>query len=127
MTFQVWGWRREASQVWAWVPDAVGGRGAAMPRRTPGEHSVRVLGRPEPLGSLAGWQAGRQARGSTGKMQEPAFGRVWGPQPGRGAAGVQTLLYSGAAGAHQDLPSSSYKGVLCLVVAPYITDCDGHC
>ncbi|XP_060141868.1 RUN and FYVE domain-containing protein 2 isoform X6 [Globicephala melas] len=35
MTFQVWGWRREASQVWAWVPDAVGGRGAAMPRRTP--------------------------------------------------------------------------------------------
>ncbi|XP_057592516.1 RUN and FYVE domain-containing protein 2 isoform X3 [Hippopotamus amphibius kiboko] len=35
MTFQVWGWRREASQVLAWVPDAEGGRGAAMPRRTP--------------------------------------------------------------------------------------------
>ncbi|XP_019299889.1 RUN and FYVE domain-containing protein 2 isoform X8 [Panthera pardus] len=36
MTFQVWGWRREdASQVLAWVPDAKGGRGAAMPRRTP--------------------------------------------------------------------------------------------
>ncbi|XP_036685080.1 RUN and FYVE domain-containing protein 2 isoform X3 [Balaenoptera musculus] len=35
MTFQVWGWRREASQVWAWVPDAEGRRRAAMPRRTP--------------------------------------------------------------------------------------------
>ncbi|XP_064450781.1 RUN and FYVE domain-containing protein 2 isoform X3 [Mirounga angustirostris] len=36
MTFQVWGWRREdASPVLAWVPDAEGGRGAAMPRRTP--------------------------------------------------------------------------------------------
>ncbi|XP_007167854.2 RUN and FYVE domain-containing protein 2 isoform X3 [Balaenoptera acutorostrata] len=35
MTFQVWGWRREASQLWAWVPDAEGGRRAAMPRRTP--------------------------------------------------------------------------------------------
>ncbi|XP_032697656.1 RUN and FYVE domain-containing protein 2 isoform X2 [Lontra canadensis] len=36
MTFQVWGWRREdASQVLAWVPDAEGGRGAAMSRRTP--------------------------------------------------------------------------------------------
>ncbi|XP_029787631.1 RUN and FYVE domain-containing protein 2 isoform X2 [Suricata suricatta] len=36
MSFQVWGWRREdASRVLAWVPDAVGGRGAAMPRRTP--------------------------------------------------------------------------------------------
>ncbi|XP_077634808.1 RUN and FYVE domain-containing protein 2 isoform X6 [Crocuta crocuta] len=35
MTFQVWGWRREdASRVLAWVPDAEGGRGAAMPRRT---------------------------------------------------------------------------------------------
>ncbi|XP_073735014.1 RUN and FYVE domain-containing protein 2 isoform X3 [Callorhinus ursinus] len=36
MTFQVWGWRREdASQVLAWMPEAEGGRGAAMPRRTP--------------------------------------------------------------------------------------------
>ncbi|XP_032169995.1 RUN and FYVE domain-containing protein 2 isoform X3 [Mustela erminea] len=36
MTFQVWGWRREdASQVLAWVPDAEGGRGAAMSRKTP--------------------------------------------------------------------------------------------
>nr|XP_055181482.1 RUN and FYVE domain-containing protein 2 isoform X2 [Nyctereutes procyonoides] len=36
MTFQVWGWRREdAPQVLAWVPDAAGGRGAAMRRGTP--------------------------------------------------------------------------------------------
>lgn len=50
MTFQVWGWRREdASQVLAWVPDSEGGRGAAMSRRTPGEPSAGVLGRPEPF------------------------------------------------------------------------------
>ncbi|XP_075866150.1 RUN and FYVE domain-containing protein 2 isoform X3 [Microcebus murinus] len=36
MTFQVWGWRREdASQVLAWVPDAGGGRGGVMTRKTP--------------------------------------------------------------------------------------------
>ncbi|XP_055446941.1 RUN and FYVE domain-containing protein 2 isoform X1 [Bubalus kerabau] len=35
MTFQVWGRRREASHDLAWVPDAEGGRGTAMRRRTP--------------------------------------------------------------------------------------------
>ncbi|KAL2769731.1 RUN and FYVE domain-containing protein 2 isoform a [Daubentonia madagascariensis] len=35
MTFQVWGWRREdVSQVLAWVPDAEGGRGGVMTRKT---------------------------------------------------------------------------------------------
>uniref|UniRef100_A0A2K6FU61 RUN and FYVE domain containing 2 n=1 Tax=Propithecus coquereli TaxID=379532 RepID=A0A2K6FU61_PROCO len=35
MTFQVWGWRREdVSQVLAWVPDAGGGRGGVMTRKT---------------------------------------------------------------------------------------------
>ena len=60
MTFQVWGWRREASQLWAWVPDAEGGRRAAMPRRTPGEPSVRMLGAPRALGQPC-WLGGREA------------------------------------------------------------------
>ncbi|XP_053442377.1 RUN and FYVE domain-containing protein 2 isoform X5 [Nycticebus coucang] len=35
MTFQLWGWRREdVCQVLAWVPDAVGGRGGVMMRKT---------------------------------------------------------------------------------------------
>lgn len=60
MTFQVWGWRREdASQVLAWVPDAKGGRGAAMQRRTPGEPSVGNLGRPLPFGQPYCREAGR--------------------------------------------------------------------
>lgn len=65
MTFQVWGWRREdASQVLAWVPDAEGGRGAAMPRRTPGEPFAGVLGRPEPFGQPCCGEEGRQGGGS---------------------------------------------------------------
>ena len=71
MTFQVWGWRKEASQVLAWVPDAEGGRGPAMQRRTPGEPSVRVLEVSGALGQpccLGGREEGRQGRGSRPKQ-----------------------------------------------------------
>lgn len=83
MTFQVWGWRREdAPQGLAWVPDAQGGRGAAMSRRTPGEPFARVLGAsPSPLGRLAAGRKGsREGALGPGKMRGLALGAVWGPR-----------------------------------------------
>ncbi|KAF3828193.1 hypothetical protein GH733_003982 [Mirounga leonina] len=83
MTFQVWGWRREdASPVLAWVPDAEGGRGAAMPRRTPGEPSAGVLGRPEPFGQPCCGEEGRQ-RGGSRPGRDAGTGRwpCWGCDP----------------------------------------------
>ena len=84
MTFQVWGRRREASHDLAWVPDAEGGRGTAMRRRTPGEPSVRVLAVSGALGQsccLGAREAGRQGRGS--RPRQDAGTRHW---PSVGAA-----------------------------------------
>ena len=84
MTFQVWGRRREASHDLAWVPDAEGGRGTAMRRRTPGEPSVRVLAVSGALGQsccLGGREAGRQGRGC--RPRQDAGTRHW---PSVGAA-----------------------------------------
>lgn len=72
MTFQGWGWQREASQVGAWVPDAAGGRGATMPRRTSGEPFARVPGAPRTFWAAlwAERRGGREGALGPGKMQE---------------------------------------------------------
>lgn len=135
MTFQVWGWRREdAPQVLAWVPDAAGGRGAAMRRGTPGEPCAGGPCAPGPSGEPWCAEEGRREGAlGPGEMRGLAFGLV-------GAAARETPLraWAGrgprviAAGAKllpapsPDLPGSRCRCALCLLVASRVTDRDGH-
>lgn len=122
MTFQVWGWRREdASRVLAWVPDAEGGRGAAMPRRTSGEPSAGDLGRPEPSGQPYCGEGGRQGRGS-----EPGRGAETGPWPCRGSTSRTRLRARAGRGRRVNAPgrgSCGRRAGTCFgaaVTAPFV-------